>query len=151
MSLYRQAGRGRLGLAAAAGALGLVAGLAIGLLVARGSGEPPSLRDSQASLRERVSPATSGLELVGIEYQEAVRGGRVVAPTEYAAARADLRRARQAIDASKADLIALRPRLAARLQAQLADLELLVARRAPPAHVVALAGQARASLRSIVP
>jgi hypothetical protein len=151
MSLYRQPGSRSLRLAIGAATLGLLVGLAIGLLAGRGGGEPPSLRESLTSVRERLRPATSGLELVAIEYREAVRGGRVIAPTEYAAARADLRRARQAIEASKADLVALQPRLAARLEGQLTDLERLVARRAPSARVVALAGQAQDSLRAIFP
>lgn len=151
MSLYRQPGSRSFRLAIGAAALGLVVGLAIGLLAGRGGGEPPSLRESLASVRDRLRPASSGLELVAIEYREAVRGGRVVAPTEYAAARADLRRARQAIEVSKADLVALQPRLTARLEAQLKELERLVAGRTPAPRVVALAGQAQDSLRAIVP
>ena len=151
MSLYRQAGAGGLRRTAVAAALGVLVGLATGLLAARGGGdEPPTVREALAALGERLSPAVSGLELVAIEYREAVRDGRVVAPTEYAAARADVRRARQAVAGSRADLEALHPRVAARLDAELSQLDRAVADRAPPAQVEALAGRAQASLRTLV-
>jgi hypothetical protein len=149
MSLYREPGGRALRAAALGLAAGLLLGLAAGLLVSGGEEEPPSVRAALDSLRERVRPATAGLELVGIEYPQSVRGGRVIAPTEYAATQAHVRRARTAVAAARPDLVALDRAATGRLLGALDELGRLIAGRAPPPRVVAAAGAAERLLREI--
>ena len=47
--------------------------------------------------------ALDGLELLEIEYEQAVKDGRVVEPTEYQAAQADVARARAAVAGHSGD------------------------------------------------
>lgn len=151
MSLYRQPGARARRVAVAAGVAGLLAGFAAGLLVAgAGSDQPPTVRAALDALQDRLRPASSGLDLVAIEYRQAVRAGRVVAPTEYAAARAAVARARQAVTAARPDLAALDPNRTRELTGQLDRLAGLIAGRASPARVDALAVEAQHSLRSLL-
>ena len=108
MSLYRQAGRasGRTVLVAAAAAL--VVGLLAGFLLGRGTAPKPSLAERVADLRTSLAPAREGLELAATEYGQAVRSGRVVAPTEYGAAKSDVQRASDTVAKNAADIPSLR-------------------------------------------
>ena len=110
MSLYRQAGqaRRRRRLAAAGAAASLVA-VAVAVVFVAGAGGPPSHAERVGAARGAATQALDGLELVQIEYGQAVRSGRVIAPTEYQAARADVDRARRALSAHAADLAAIDP------------------------------------------
>lgn len=138
MSLYREAGRRRRWLLplsiALAAALGFVAGF-----FGRGGDGSTSLASAVERLQREVKPALDGLELVRIEYREAVRDGSVAAPSEYAAARADVGRAREVVARIRADLAVLDASAAGRAEAQLTDLAALVERRAPPGQVEAQA------------
>lgn len=87
MSLYREVGAARRSIAAGA-LVALVAGLAVGFGIGRGTAPEPALSEQLAEARASIRPALSGLELVSIEYPEAVRGTEIVAETEYEAARA---------------------------------------------------------------
>jgi hypothetical protein len=148
MSLYRQAGRASsrtlLIAAAAALAIGLIAGFGVG----RATAPKPSLADKVADLRASLAPAREGLELAATEYGQAVRSGRVVAPTEYAAAKADVQRAADTIAQNAADLRALDAARAAALDRAMAVLRVAVGRRADPATVRRLADAASAALRA---
>lgn len=134
MSLYREAGRRRRWL------LPLVVGLAVGLLIGFGAGRAstdssPSLERAVADLGQRARKATDALELLTIEYRQAVSDGRVVAATEYAAAQRDVETARDRVAELRPDLDALAPADARRATEQLDALTALVRRRAPAAAV----------------
>jgi hypothetical protein len=151
MSLYRQSGgTSRRTLLLVAGALllvGLLAGFGLGRLTA----PDPSLADKVAELRTALEPADQGLELTATEYGQAVRGGRVIAATEYAAARADVERVKDALATSRADLRALNPSGAAALESAIRTVDADVARRADPAEVRASSDAARRALSELLP
>jgi hypothetical protein len=128
--------------AGAALLVGLVAGLAIG----RATKSEPSLADKVADLRSQLRPAREGIEILPNEYEQAVRGGRVIAPTEYDGARGVVKRARAAVRAASSDLRAYDASRADDLDHRLADLESAVQRRADPAEVTRAAAAARTAL-----
>ena len=150
MSLYRQAGRTSGRTLAIAVVVALIVGLAGGFALGRATAPSPTLAEKVADLRTKLGPAREGIELSATEYSQAVRGGRVVAPTEYGAAQADLERAAAAIAASRADLRALDPARAASLDRAMAALRGAVSRRADPATVQRLADAANGTLRQAV-
>jgi hypothetical protein len=76
-----------------------------------------------------------------------VRGGRVVEPTEYGAAQADVKRAADAVARSRADLRALDATRAAALERSVAALSSAVRRRTDAATVQRLATAASVALR----
>src|SRR5919107_2621027 len=135
MSLYRQAGRTGVRTLIAAAAAALVVGLGAGFALGRGTAPEETLAGRVADLQRQVRPADDGLELTATEYGQAVRGGRVVGPTEYQAAQADIRRADAAIAGARADLRALSPKRAAALERSVAAVRAAVARRADPGEV----------------
>jgi len=149
MSLYREAGGRRT--AALLG--GLLAGLLLGTLAgyligSAGGDEEPSLEDAVEQLQEDVAPALSALELVSIEYSEAVRGGEVVAETEYQASLDHVQRARSALDGASADLELLSPGELATAEQSLDELSQLVEGTAPPMQVDAAVARADAAIRA---
>jgi hypothetical protein len=147
MSLYRQAGRTSGRTLALAAVVAVIVGLAAGFALGRSTAPDPTLADKVAGVRAKLAPAREGIELTATEYGQAVRGGRVVAPTEYGAARADAKRAADAVAASRADLRALDPARAASLERAVAALRDAVSRRTDPATVQRLATAADAALR----
>jgi hypothetical protein len=110
--------------------------------------EITSLRDAVAELRDDMRPATQSLDALPIEYAEAVRGGRVVAPTEYDGARGHLDRALKAFDAARGDLALLAPPETALLERRLGELAGLVERHAAPAAVEAKARETAVAVRA---
>jgi hypothetical protein len=150
MSLYRQAGRASARTLILAAAAALVVGLGAGFALGRGTAPEQTLAGQVADLQRRLRPAQDGLELTATEYGQAVRGGRVVAPTEYQAARADLRRADAALAGARADLRALGAERAAALERAVAAVRAAVARRADAGEVRRLSDAARAALRAAV-
>jgi hypothetical protein len=149
LSLYRQPGRVAARTLALVGVAALVVGLAGGFALGRGTAPEPSLADRVADLRRRLEPAGQGLELTVTEYPQAVRAGRVIAPTEYQAAKADVRRVRDTIAGARADLRALAPARAAALDRAVGALSSAVDRRAAPAEVRRLSARAQAALRAL--
>jgi hypothetical protein len=150
MSLYRRPGRfaTRTLVLAAAGAV--VIGLVAGFVLGRTTASSPTLAEKVADLREQLVPATSGLELTATEYGQAVRGGRVVAPTEYGAARSDLARVRATLAAARADLVALDRAGAEALDAAVARVDAGVRQRVDPREVRRRAEAAMQTLRDTV-
>jgi hypothetical protein len=150
MSLYRQAGRTSSRTLGIAAAVALVVGLAAGFGLGRATAPKPTLAEKVADVRARLAPAREGIELTATEYGQAVRDGRVVAPTEYDAARADVKRAADAVAASRADLRALDPARAAALERAMSALSGAVSHRTDPATVRRLSDAAGAALRRAV-
>lgn len=149
MSVYRQARAGRPGLLVAVAAVALAIGVLAGALLFGGD-EEPSLRDAVAELRDDMSPATQSLDALPIEYEEAVRGGRVVRPTEYEGARGHLQRARATFDRARGDLVLLAPAETAELERRFGELAGLVDRRAPAPEVEAKARAVAEAVRQAV-
>ena len=131
MSLYRQAGRARRRRRIAIGAAVAVVAIAVLVIVlVSGGGGPPSHAERVASARSAAAEALDGVELLTVEYGQAVKDGRVVAATEFTAAKADVQRARQSLADHRADLEAVDPPAYRRATASLAALAATVARRA---------------------
>jgi hypothetical protein len=147
MSVYRQARPGRPALVAAIAVAFLLVGVVGGALLFKGNDDRASLRDAVGKLRDDMRPAVESLDVLPIEYAQAVRGGRVVAPTEYEGAKSHLERARRAFDRARDDLVLLAPAETAVLERRLDELEQLVDRRAPAAQVEAKAREAAAAVR----
>jgi hypothetical protein len=148
MSLYRQAGRASGRTLAVAAVVALLAGLLGGFLLGRATAPDPTLAEKVSELRSRVRPAEQGIELTATEYAQAVRGGRVVQPTEYQAAQADIGRVDDTLAGARADLRALSADRAGALDRAVAALRSAVTRRAEPTEVQRLSDAARAALRA---
>ena len=127
----------------------IVGGIA-GFAAGRATEREPTLAQGLAELRRELRPAQQGIELTATEYSQAVRGGRVIAPTEYAAARQDVRRATDAVAGARAELRALSAERAAAVDRSLASLATAVERRAQPAQVDRLSAAANAALAAAV-
>jgi fumarylacetoacetate (FAA) hydrolase family protein len=139
VSLYREAGRTSWRALVAAAVIALLVGAAAGYAIGRSSAPDPSLADQVADLKGRLAPAREAIELTTTEYPQAVRDGKIVAPTEYQAAKADVARARDSIAAALADLRAVDAARAQRLQETVAALGTAVDRRVATSEVDELA------------
>src|ERR1044072_4684298 len=135
MSLYRQAGRTCTRTLLIAAVVGLVVGLAGGYAIGRPPAPKPPLGDIVADMREKLAPASEGIELTATEYGQAIRGGRIVAPTEYKAAQADVERANEAGGRVRTELRELDAARAAALEKALAALGAAVNAKREPAQV----------------
>ena len=147
MSLYREVGRGRAPTLVAVCVVALVAGLVAGFLAGRASAPDPSVADALEQVQREARPVADSLDLVPIEYAQAVRDGEVVAETEYEAAEAAVERARDGFAGVHEDLAALAPDEARRAGDSLEELAALVERRAPAREVERAADEARAAVR----
>ncbi|MEA2361389.1 MAG: hypothetical protein QOD71_534 [Thermoleophilaceae bacterium] len=135
MSLYRQTGRTTMRTLAMVATAGLVIGVIVGLAIGRSTAPDPTLGDKLSDLRADLAPARQGIELTATEYAQAVRDGRVIAPTEYQAAQQDARRALDAVHAVRDDLRALDAARARAIERSIDALAAAVARRADPGEV----------------
>ena len=139
MSLYRQAGTARRNRRAMiVGAVGLVVIVALIVVLATSGGGTPSHADRVKSAKSAAGEALDGVELLTVEYPQAN------APTEFAAAKADVQRARQSLRDHKDDFIAVDPGAYRRATAALAALAAVVAQRGDITDAVRAA---RASLQ----
>jgi hypothetical protein len=146
VSLYREARRGSWRSLAAVGAIAVLAGGAAGYALGRSSAPDPSLAEQVADVEERLAPAREAIELTTTEYPQAVRGGKVVAPTEYQAAKSDVGRARDAVADVLSDLRAVDAARARRLQQAIAALAAAVDGRVAREQVDRLARDASDAL-----
>jgi hypothetical protein len=140
MSLYREAGRARRRRRIAIGAGVLVVVIAVIVVLLAGGGGPPSHADRVKAAQAAASEALDGVEIVTVEYPQAVRG----APTEFAAAKADVQRAQQSLSDHRADFEAVDAAAYRRATAALDALAAAVARRADITKAVAAARAALA-------
>lgn len=148
MSLYRQAGGySPRTLVAAAVAVALLGG-AIGFLLGRGSVEDRSAAEAVADARSELRPVAAGLELVSIEYEGALRGGRV-APTELDAAREAASRAEAELESAAESMRTIDPAGYAAARRAIARLVSAVDAAVPPARVDALAARASAAVEAL--
>ncbi len=147
MSLYRQARGSSWRVIAAVGVVAVLVGGVAGFALGRSSAPDPSLADQVADLRDQLAPAREAIELTTTEFPQAVEGGRVVEPTEYQAAKADVERARDTVASAYADLEAVDPAAAERLRSAVAALGAGVAERASEAQVERLARSAGEALQ----
>lgn len=148
MSLYREAGRPRWEALLAGALVALAVGGLAGFLVGAAQEAEPSLAAALSQLRGEVRPVTDSLDLLPIEYGQGVRGGRIVAPTEYEAASASLERAHGAFTGARADLAALDPHRTREAELQLEQLAALVERRAPLERVASAARRTQATINA---
>lgn len=150
MDLYRRPDRVPVRMLGITAALTLVVGGLAGYAAGRATEKQPTLEQRLADLRRELGPARQGIELAATEYAQAVRGGRLVAPSEYAAARQDVRRATDAVAGARDELRALGAARAAAVDRSLASLATAVERRADPEQVDKLSAAANAALAAAV-
>ena len=138
MSLYREPGqvRRRRQLWIGAG-LGALVAIVVAVVLLAGGGGPPSRAERTAAAKAAADRALNGLELVEIEYAQAVKNGQVVAPTEYEAARADVQRARSALSAHEPG---------ERIDRTLAAVAAAVENRVPAGELERAVAEARAAI-----
>ncbi|MGI9021112.1 MAG: hypothetical protein ACR2G3_10420 [Solirubrobacterales bacterium] len=150
MSLYRQAGGSSARAVAIGVAVALVVGAVAGYLVGRGTAPEPTLAELVAKARQELRPALSALELVGIEYSEAVGPtGEVRAETELDAAGAQAQAAADAL-AGATELEAIDPEGVAAASELVGELEAAIAEPARTPVVEHLIEDARARISALV-
>ncbi|MGH2807749.1 MAG: hypothetical protein ACRDKT_10790 [Actinomycetota bacterium] len=79
MAIYKPP-KARWPLAVFAGVVGLLVGVGVGLVVGR---EEPDASEGVRLVQQELASAAAGLEVAGIEYEEAVEDGEVLNDTEY--------------------------------------------------------------------
>ena len=150
MSLYREAGgdaRGGL----VAGAVALVIGLGAGYAIGISNTEEPSLTDSISALRGDLAPVTNGLDLLGGEYPQGVKGGEIVAQTEYDGSVSNVERINATFSDHAVELEQLDPKGTADLGSTLDELQRAVGSRASTEDVNRLRAEASSNLNGILP
>jgi hypothetical protein len=148
MSLYRVASRRSRLFGVLVPAIALVVGLVVGVLAGRSTAPEPSLTEALAGPAAHVDEARTALDVLTIEYPQAVENGEVRAETEYEGAQSDVQRAQEALAAAD-DLEAVEPSGYRRAAALVAEIAGLVERKAPPAEVEARVRAAEEALAAL--
>jgi hypothetical protein len=125
--------------AAVAGLAGVAIGVLAGLAI--GSGEDPV--DVLEELSARMRSAAGTLEVVGIEYEEAVDGGDIVAQTEYEGALAAIDRSRAQFQEVAEPLGVLSPSFVEQVTDGYEDLERLAREPVPSEELEPTIGELR--------
>lgn len=113
---------------------GAIVGLVAGLLI--GSGDPDPA-EAVAPAKQSLNDALIVLDVLDVEYSEAVSGGSVQNRSEYDGARSALERSRAAFEDARPALQALDPQRAEAIGGAYAQLQGLVADAADPSSVSA--------------
>jgi len=108
MAIYKPP-KARWPLAVFAGVVGLLVGIGIGFLL---GGEETDPLEGARMVQQELASAAAGLEVVGIEYTEAVDDGTVVNDTEYRGSLDALESSRDRFEAVEDAVAALAPELA---------------------------------------
>jgi hypothetical protein len=148
VSLYRQTGERGPALLVALLLTGLLIGVLAGFLLGRASADDPSLSDQIEDARAELAPVAAGLELVPIEYEGAVTGGKITAQTEYEATQAAATRATEELEASE-DVRVIDPAGYKTAAQAISQLESAIDAVAPPTRVEALAEGAAARIEAL--
>lgn len=127
-------------------AAGLVVGVAGGWLIAARS--EPDIREAASSIRASLDRTAGSVEIVGIEYREAVRDGEVVARAEYEGARDAALRARSLFAEVREALAVLAPEAAAEIAGDLNDLVEAIESTADEGDVAEIVSSTEARLRA---
>lgn len=146
MDLYRRPDRVPARMLGVTAAVTLLVGGVAGYVAGRATDKEPTLAQRLTDLRRELGPAQQGIELAATEYSQAVRGGQVIAPSEYAAARQDVIKATEAVARAREELRALSATRAAAVDRSLASLATAVERRAQPEQVDRLSAAANTAL-----
>lgn len=149
MSLYRQAGGRNPRLLIAVLVVGAAVGALAGYAVGRGSVERPSAAEVIADTRAELEPVAAGLELVPIEYEGAVRAGKVDSPTEYEATQGAVARAQVTLSAAGPGLRAIDAAEYAAAKRAMSRLSEAIDAVASPQRIEALAETARARVDAL--
>jgi hypothetical protein len=150
VSLYRQTGERGIGLLVGLLVAGLLIGGLAGFLAGRGTADEPTAAEVVADARVELAPVARGLELVSIEYEGAVRGGRIVARTEYAATKGAIARSAEDLEAAGEDIQAIDPAGYESAKGAIGQLSAAIDSVASQARIEALATAAAARLESLV-
>ena len=132
---------------AATGAAVIVIAALVALITSTGG--PSSQAERVASARAAASEALDGLQLVEIEYGQAVQDGRIVVATEYDAAGADVQRAKDALAKHHNDLRAIDPRGVGRANRAIDAVRAAVDRRVTSTELKASVAAARRIIESL--
>jgi hypothetical protein len=148
VSLYREPGKARRRRRATAACIAAVVVLiaVVAVLLVAGGDDTPSGAERASESRAAAAKVLDGLELLEIEYAQAVEDGRVVEPTEYQAAQADVRRALDAFGDVDGQA---QPGAYARGRSALAALEGAVRRRVEVAEMKILIARARSAIEPL--
>jgi hypothetical protein len=148
MSLYRVASRRRRPLALLVPAAVLLVGLLAGFVLGRMTAPDPTVEEALSEPTAKVAEARTALDVLTIEYPQAVSNRAVRAATEYEGAQAGVRHAQDALKAAD-ELRALDPEGYRRAEALLAEIARLVERKVAPAEVESRVRQADAALATL--
>lgn len=148
MSLYREAGAGRLRRVIAVALVALLVGLGSGFALGRSSAPEPSIAEQLTELQARVQPVLDGLDLVPDHYLQGVRGGEVVGEVQYSGTQAQAASARDSLESVAPDLEQVDPEGLAEARASIDELIAAIDAREDAPVIDELVAQASATVSS---